>query len=80
MLGTILTIGTTTDLLAYAETLFTDFWQIIALAIGISLAFYIIDKILTLFGFNISEEEKENRESFLEWKETHPESDLKQWW
>jgi hypothetical protein len=36
----------TTQLLAYAGQLFTDSWALIALAIGLPLAFYIITKVI----------------------------------
>ena len=35
-------------LLAHVGTLFTDLWALIALAIGIPLAFYIIGKVVSL--------------------------------
>ncbi len=38
----------TTELLAYVSGLFTDLWPIIALAIGVPLAFYIIGKVISL--------------------------------
>jgi hypothetical protein len=46
----IITLASTTptDLLAYAGTLFTDLWLIIAVAVGIPLAFYIIKKAISL--------------------------------
>ena len=40
--------STPTDLLAYAGTLFTDLWLIIAVAVGIPLAFYVIKKAISL--------------------------------
>ena len=36
------------DLTAYAGTLFTDLWIVIALVIGIPLAFYVIRKVVGL--------------------------------
>jgi hypothetical protein len=50
-LFTILTIPSTgtADLLAYTGELFTDTWQLVALAIGIPLAFYIISRVIGLF-------------------------------
>jgi len=38
----------TVDLLAFAGGLFTDTWPLIALAIGIPLAFYIIKRVIGL--------------------------------
>jgi hypothetical protein len=40
--------GAATSTLAYAGDLFTDLWVIIALAIGVPLAFYIIRKIIAV--------------------------------
>jgi hypothetical protein len=40
--------STATDLLASTGTLFTDLWVIIALAVGIPLAFYVIRKVIAL--------------------------------
>jgi len=37
-----------TDLLADAGTLFTDLWVLIAIAIGIPLAFYVIRRVIAL--------------------------------
>jgi hypothetical protein len=37
-----------TDLMASSGTLFTDLWELIAIAIGIPLAFYVIRKIVSL--------------------------------
>jgi hypothetical protein len=48
ILGTILTIGSSTDMLAYAGSLFTDLWVLIALAVGIPLAFYVIRRVIAL--------------------------------
>ena len=39
----------TADLLAYNGELFSDTWQLVALAIGIPLAFYIIRGVIGLF-------------------------------
>ena len=36
------------QILAYTTALFTDFWVLIALAVGIPLAFYVIRKVLHL--------------------------------
>lgn len=36
------------DLTAYAGTLFTDLWVVVALVIGIPLAFYVIRKVIGL--------------------------------
>jgi hypothetical protein len=50
--GTYITIPETAvaDLTGYAGELFTDLWVIVALVIGIPLAFYIISKVVKLFG------------------------------
>lgn len=40
--------GSSTDLLAYAGSLFTDLWVLIAIAIGVPLAFYVIRKVISL--------------------------------
>jgi len=40
--------STPADLLASTGTLFTDLWMIIALAVGIPLAFYVIRKVIAL--------------------------------
>jgi hypothetical protein len=48
MLGTILTLGSTGDLTAYVGTLFSDTWAIIALAVGVPLAFYVIRRVIGL--------------------------------
>jgi hypothetical protein len=39
----------TQDLLAYTGELFNDTWQLVSLAIGIPLAFYIISRVIGLF-------------------------------
>jgi len=39
----------TQELLAYTGELFNDTWQLVALAIGIPLAFYIISRVIGLF-------------------------------
>jgi hypothetical protein len=51
-MGSILTIPAsgTADLLAYVGTLFSDVWVLVALAIGIPLAFYIISRVIGLFS------------------------------
>lgn len=46
--GTILTLGSTADLTAYIGTLFADVWAILAIAIGIPLAFYVIKRVISL--------------------------------
>lgn len=48
--ATLITLPTdaVADLTAYAGTLFTDLWLIIALVIGIPLAFYVIRKVIAL--------------------------------
>jgi hypothetical protein len=40
--------GAQTDLLANIGVLFTDLWIVIALAVGIPLAFYVIRKVIGL--------------------------------
>jgi len=40
--------GSTGTILSYTTALFTDFWILIALAVGIPLAFYVIRKIIGL--------------------------------
>jgi len=47
---TIIALGssTATDLFASASTLFSDLWTLIAVAIGIPLAFYIIRRVIGL--------------------------------
>src|SRR3989337_711497 len=54
----IITIGTasSTDTMAALGTLFTDLWTLIALAIGIPLAFYVIRQILRLMPVRVSKE------------------------
>jgi hypothetical protein len=49
---TILTLptGALDDLFASAGTLFTDLWVIIAVAIGVPLAFYIINRAVGVVG------------------------------
>jgi hypothetical protein len=44
----ILTMGSSTDMLAYIGSLFTDLWVLIALAVGIPLSFYIIRKVISV--------------------------------
>lgn len=48
--GTYITLPSTAvaDLTSYAGYLFTDVWAIIALVIGLSLAFYVIRKVISL--------------------------------
>jgi len=50
MLATFITLPTSTasDLLAYAGDLFNDLWVLIAIAIGIPLAFYVIKQVIGL--------------------------------
>lgn len=43
-----LPVGADADLLANAGTLFTDLWVLIAIAIGIPLAFYVIRRVIAL--------------------------------
>jgi hypothetical protein len=40
--------GTASTLLGYTTTLFSDLWVVIALVIGLPLAFYTIRKIISL--------------------------------
>lgn len=40
--------GAIPELLGYVGGLFTDLWAVIALAIGVPLAFYIIGKVVSL--------------------------------
>jgi hypothetical protein len=42
------TSGATADIWAYPTQIFTDVWIVIALAVGVPLAFYVIRKIITL--------------------------------
>lgn len=44
----ILTVGSTTDLTASVGELATDLWPVIAIAIGIPLAFYVIKRLIGL--------------------------------
>lgn len=39
-----------TDLTAQIGTIFTDLWLVIALVIGLPLAFYVIKKVIGMFG------------------------------
>jgi flagellar biogenesis protein FliO len=39
-----------TDLTAQVGTIFTDLWLVIALVIGLPLAFYVIKKIISMFA------------------------------
>lgn len=43
-----LPVNTATDLMANVGVLFTDLWVLLALAIGIPLAFYVIRKVISL--------------------------------
>jgi len=43
-----LATSTPTDLLAYAGSLFQDLWLLIAVAVGVPLAFYIIRQVIGL--------------------------------
>jgi hypothetical protein len=49
-MDSILTVasGSTAEILAYTGNLFTDLWVVIALVIGIPLAFYVIRKVVGL--------------------------------
>lgn len=38
----------TADLTAFAGTMFTDLWSVIALAVGLPLAFYVIRRVIGL--------------------------------
>jgi hypothetical protein len=40
--------GVQTDMLANVGTLFTDLWLLLAVAIGVPLAFYVIRKVIAL--------------------------------
>jgi len=42
------TSGSVATLMSYTTALFSDFWVLIALVIGIPLAFYVIRKIVSL--------------------------------
>lgn len=42
--------GALDDLFASAGTLFTDLWVIVAVAIGVPLAFYIINRAIGMVG------------------------------
>jgi len=50
MLASIITLpeGAVATLTAYIGDMFTDLWVLIALAIGIPLAFYVIGKVVSL--------------------------------
>jgi len=50
MLSTFITLpaSTTEDLMAYVGGFFGDLWVLIALAIGIPLAFYVISRVIGL--------------------------------
>jgi hypothetical protein len=39
---------TPTDLMAYVGGIFSDVWLVVALAIGVPLAFYVIRKVIAL--------------------------------
>lgn len=43
-----LTVGSTTDMTAFAGQFLTDLWPVVALAVGIPLSFYIIKKVIAL--------------------------------
>lgn len=43
-----LTVGSTTDMTAFAGAFLTDLWPVVALAVGVPLAFYIIKKVIHL--------------------------------
>jgi hypothetical protein len=40
--------GSTGQIMSYTTALFSDFWILIALAVGIPLAFYVIRKVIGL--------------------------------
>lgn len=40
--------GGVADIMAYSTNLFTDVWVIVALAVGLPLAFYVIRKVVAL--------------------------------
>lgn len=40
--------GVEDKLLGYAGTLFTDLWVLIAIAIGLPIAFYVINKVISM--------------------------------
>jgi hypothetical protein len=42
------TSGATAQIMAYSTSLFSDLWIIVALVIGIPLAFYVIRKVIGL--------------------------------
>jgi hypothetical protein len=67
MIGIILTMGSTTDMLAYVGNLFSDIWVFIAIIIGIPLAFYIIGRIIGLTS------PSSDIEQFEKWKREHGE-------
>jgi len=50
MLSTFITLpaSTTEDLMAYVGGFFGDLWVLVALAIGIPLAFYVISRVIGL--------------------------------
>jgi hypothetical protein len=43
-----ITLGSTTDMTAFAGTFMTDLWPVVALAVGVPLSFYIIKKVIAL--------------------------------
>lgn len=43
--------STTADLLAFANGLVTDFWQLILLALALPASFWVISKIIGMFHF-----------------------------
>lgn len=70
----IITLGVAsgTDMVASIGTLFSDLWLILALVIGIPLAFYIIQRIIKLVPADKKEKEYMERKGFTaekEWKE-----------
>jgi len=48
MLGTIFTLGNLSDATSYVASVFSDTWELFALAVGIPLAFYVIKQVISL--------------------------------
>ena len=55
-----LSTQTINDLIAFPAQIFSDLWVIIALGIGIPMAFYIIEKIIELFDFEANDDEDDD--------------------
>ncbi len=55
-----LSTQTINDLIAFPFQIFSDLWVIIALGIGLPMAFFIIEKIIELFNFEDDDEDNEN--------------------